>query len=235
MAESFSPVTPSSPGAAGAVSPSNPFFATFWANEAALNFQTENALAEDQRDTRNANSSYEYNQGINQRAEPLKLTANRNAANTQGLAESGVLAKTQGVTQTQYAQKGQRLSETRRNAVEKYQDAENKAVTANALDTSKYVAAAQAEGLKALEENPPPREPVVASTNPTVASNAGSVRTNVGTPGPGGVVPYTETGPRGTVKVGQPGPYKGSPAEREAIEIKQGYRKAAAKKAVAVG
>src|ERR1700683_3003516 len=154
MADSFSPLSQGSPGAASAVSPSNPFFATFWANEAALNFSTEKALAEDQQAQRIAQADYTYNRGINNRAEPLKLTSNQNSANSQGLAESGVLAKTQGTTQTGFAEKNQRLQETRRNAVEKYQGKEADAVTQYGLDTSKYVADAQAEGLKAEEENP---------------------------------------------------------------------------------
>jgi hypothetical protein len=162
-AGSFSPITQASPGAAGAIDSSNPFYATFWANQAALNFSTEKALAEDQRDQREANATYEYNRGLNARAEPLRLTANRNSANTQGLAESGVLAKTQGQTQTQYAEKGARLNETRRNAIEKYQEGERNATTQYALDTGKEVAAAQAEGLKAAEEEGAVAKPAEAA------------------------------------------------------------------------
>jgi hypothetical protein len=169
MADSFSPLSPGSPGAS-AVSEANPFFATFWANEAALNFSTERALAEDQSAQRDTNATYEYNRGVNNRAEPLKLQSNQNTANSQGLAESGVLAKTQGLTQTQYAQKNARLAEVRKNAVEKYQGKENTAITENALDTGKYVADAQAEGVKALEENPPPPAPAPAITPPAVSA-----------------------------------------------------------------
>jgi hypothetical protein len=235
MADSFSPVTQGSPGAASAVSQSNPFFATFWANEAALNFSTQRALAEDQAAQRDTNATYEYNRGVNQRAEPLRLTANQNSANSQGLAESGVLAKTQGVTQTQYAQKDARLQETRRNAVEKYQGKEADAITQNSLDTSKYVADAQAEGLRALEENPPKPEPG------TTAANPGGGRTITGPAGPGGVVPYTEKTPGGFVRVGPAKPLPAvQPVQPPAVVAQQrqpnsATRKAAAKKVVAVG
>lgn len=165
-AGSFSPITQASPGAAGAIDSSNPFYATFWANQAALNFSTEKALAEDQKAQRETNATYEYNRGLNARAEPLRLTANRNSANSQGLAESGVLAKTQGQTQTQYAEKGARLNETRRNAIEKYQEGERNATTQYGLDTGKEVAAAQAEGLKTAEEEGAVAKPAAAPTAP---------------------------------------------------------------------
>jgi hypothetical protein len=233
MASSFSPITQANPGSALAVDASNPFYATFWANEAALNFSAEKALAEDQRATRETNASYEYNKGVDNRAEPLKLTANQNSANSAGLAESGMLAKTQGTTQTDYAQKNERLAETRRNAVEKYQEAERGTVTQYGLDTAKNVADAQAEALKAQEENPPQPDQVAgnAPANPAVASNPGGVKTVTGPAGPGGVVPYTETSSRGMVRVGPATPTP-KPAAKPAVSA---IRKAAAKKAVAVG
>jgi hypothetical protein len=191
MAAAFTPLTQSNPGAAVSVSESNPFSAAFWANQAALNFSTERMLAEDQRGVRDANTSYEYNRGVNERAEPLKLTANRNSANTQGLAESGVLAKTQGLTQTDYAQKNQRLAETRRNAIEKFQEGERDTVTKYGLETANKAAAANAEYAKELEENPPP--PIGAATA-NKGPGVGAQRTVSSEPGAGGVVGYTETG-----------------------------------------
>lgn len=227
MADSFSPVSQSSPGASAAVSPSNPFFATFWANEAALTFSTERALAEDQQAQRISNANYEYSRGVNQRAEPLKLTANRNAANSQGLAESGVLAKTQGSTQTDFAEKAQRLQETRRNAAEKYQGKEADTVTQYGLDTAKYVAAAQEEGLRAQEENP-------AAPEGSQAANGGN-KTVLGPPGKGGVVPYEESSKAGFVRVGPatPTPAKAPAAPKIPAPPKApSGRKAAAKRAV---
>jgi hypothetical protein len=172
---SFAPITQANPGAGAAVSASNPFYATFWANQAALNFSTEKALAEDARGQRDTNAIYEYNRGLNNRAEPLKLTANQNTANSQGLAESGVLAKTQGQTQTNYAEKDARLSESRRNAIEKYQEGERNAITQYGLDTGKDVASAQAEGLKvAEEEGALPKAPVVPGGTPVSQIKAGT-------------------------------------------------------------
>jgi hypothetical protein len=234
VADSITPLTQSSPGAAASVSPSNPFSVTFWANEAALTFSTERSLAEDQEATRETNSTYNYNRGVNQRAEPLKLTANRNSANSNGLAESGVLAKTQSVAQTDFAQKDQRLGETRRNAVEKYQGKENDAVTQYGLDTAKYVADAQTEGLKALEENPPAPALGVAPTNPATAVNPGGVKTVRGPAGPGGVVPYSESSKAGSVRVGPAtaGPPRVVGVKPQPVST---VRKAAAKKVVQVG
>lgn len=213
MAASFSPLSQQSPGAGAAVDPSNPFYATFWANQAALNFSTERILAQEQRATSEANASYAYGRGVNQRAEPLRLTANQNSANSQGLAESGVLAKNQTQTQVDYSQKNQRLQEARRSAVERAQEGERNAVTSYGLDTAKDVAAAQQEGLKEQLENP-------SSPEGSKPANPGGVRTVAGPPGPGGVVPYTETSRRGSVAVGS--------ATRAA-------REQARKKAVGVG
>jgi len=230
MAESFTPISQASPGAAGAIGPTFPGSAAFWAEIAALNFSTEKALAEDQRATRDTNAAYQYNKGVSLRAEPLRLTANRNAANSSGLAESGVLAKTQGTTQTDYAQKGERAQEVRRNAVEKYQDAERSAVASYGLGVNRAVTAAEAQQQRELEENPPKpaAEPTnVAPTNPAVPSNAGGTKTVLGPPGKGGVVPYEEGSPRGWVRVGMPNRVPAKPVAA--------VRKAAAKKAVTVG
>jgi hypothetical protein len=139
------------PGAGSA----DPYSASFYANQAALEFQRNTLEAEDQRAIRETNANYNYNRGLNERAEPLKLTANRNAANTQGLAESGILAKTQGLTQTDYAQKGARLGETRRNAVEKYTQGEKTAREDFNIKTAGNVAKEQENQLKEAEANPP--------------------------------------------------------------------------------
>jgi hypothetical protein len=173
----------------------DPFTASFYANQAALQFSEENLLADDQRATRQANNSYEYNRGLNARQEPLALTKNRNAANTQGLAESGVLAKQQGQTQTAYAEKQGRLGETRRNAIEKYQQSESTAKANYALGTNKNVVAEQERQLKEAQANPP--QPTGATP-----ANPGGLRTVTGPPEGSGIVPYTESSRAGSVAVG---------------------------------
>jgi hypothetical protein len=175
---------------------SDPFSASFYATQAALQFSQENLLAEDQRETRVANANYEYGRSVNARAEPLALTRNQNSANSQGLAESGVLAKQQGQTQTGYAQKGARLGETRRNAVEKLQAGESTAKTDYALKTNENIANAQKEQLTENEANP---TQAIGST----AANPGGVRSVTEAPNPAtGVLSYSERTPNGSVAVG---------------------------------
>ena len=198
---------------------SDPFSASFYANQAALQFSEENVLASDQKATRDANSTYAYNRGVDARAEPLALTKNQNAANTAGLAESGVLAKTQGQTQTGYAQKEGRLGETRRNAVEKYQQSENTAKGNFALGTNKNVAAETERVEKEQASNP-------SLPEGSKAANPGGQRTVYGPPQAGGVVPYTETSSRGVVTVG-----KTPQTEARERQMLQKYREEAAKKA----
>jgi len=178
-----------------AANAANPFSASFYATQAALQFSEENILAAEQRAQRQANNSYEYNRSVNTRQAPLALSRNQNAANSQGLAESGVLAKTQGQTQTQFAEKASRLSEARRSAVERAQQAESTAKGNFALQTNANVARETERQLAEAQKNPP------ASIGSTPA-NAGGQRTVTGPPEAGGVVPYRETTPGGSVAVG---------------------------------
>jgi hypothetical protein len=185
----------------------DPFSRSFWANKTAIEFSEQKALSDAQHGRRMANANAEYNRGIDARAEPLKLTANRNTANSQGLAESGVLAKTQGQTQVDYAQKGQRIQEARRGAVEKYNENEANARTTAAIETGKNVASDEEKQVTYNEENPPPPPtpgPGVAPANPATPASRGATRTVLGPAGPGGVVPFQESGPRGFVRVGAP-------------------------------
>lgn len=130
--------------------------AKYNATKASLEFSNLRAqeLAKEAIGTTNAN--YNYNRSVALRAEPLKLRANMNAANTAGLAESGQLARTQGQTQTQFAQKQARLGELRNQAVNKIRTGLTSSETANALKQNEAVATANAEQQKYLLENPPP-------------------------------------------------------------------------------
>ncbi len=173
----------------------NAFSAAFYENQAKLEFQEKNALAADTRERSNAESTYAYNRGLNTRAEPLRLTANRNQANTAGLAESGVLAKTQGQTQTDYAQKDARLAEGRRQAIERINANENTTKGNYALETNKDIRAENERIVNEQKTNP-------ASPIGSTAANPGGSRAVLGPPGAGGVVPYVETSPAGSVTVG---------------------------------
>jgi hypothetical protein len=210
----------------------DPYSASFYANQAALEFSRNNLEAEDQRSIREAEANYNYNRSVNERAEPLKLTANRNSANTAGLAESGVLAKTQGVTETGYAQKNQRLGETRKNAVEKYTQGENTAREDFNLKTAADVAKEEENQVKEAEANPPTPQ------YPGVPASAGRIVT--GPTEAGGVLPYESGGKgQGSVRVGQPNStaYVGkspleSNAEAAARRAATKAREAAMRKAV---
>ena len=171
----------------------DPFSASFYANQAALQFSEQNILAEDQRATSDTNATYAYNRGLDVRAEPQTLQKNQSAANTAGLAESGVLAKTQGLAQTGYAEKEGHLSEARRNAVEKTQQSENTAKGNFALGTNKNVAAETERVMKEQAATPSPPEG-------SKAINPGGVREVTGAPGPNWG--YKEVSPKGIVSVG---------------------------------
>ena len=218
MAESFTPITQQNPGAAAGVG-NNPFTAQFWAQVNALNLSTAREMAREQQATRQTNAAYEYNRGVNARAEPQRLTANRNTANTQGLAESGVLANRQGQTQTGYAQKGARLNETRANAVKRFQTNEKGITEKYGADIGVALAAQQEKGVPTAEaEGAQPTTPGPAPTpgvpQPGAAGNLGKW-TNV----PGGSVRINNAqGPR--IISGQRQPTTLSP------------RKAAARRAV---
>src|SRR5450631_848799 len=99
----------------------NPYSAKFFATQAALNASLEKGLAEESRNAENTEGQYKYNLGVNAQNEGRALRAGGQRANTEGLAESGVLAQRQGVTQTGAAQKTHALGEGRRKAIEGYQ------------------------------------------------------------------------------------------------------------------
>ena len=149
-----------SPNAGGA---DNPYSAKFYATQAALNASLEKGLAEEKVGAEHEESAYKLGLFENAQTEGRALKAGGQKANTEGLAESGVLAQRQGVTQTGYAQKAGTLGTNRRNAIEKYQ---NDAATKQ-LDygekTATNVANSEAEAEKYAIEHPP-AEPAAAAT-----------------------------------------------------------------------
>src|SRR5437016_3501990 len=105
----------------------DPRDATFWANQAALDFQRQNTLTDIGKERAGEEAKYKYNRGELERAEPLARKRGMGKANTEGLLQSGTLAQRQGETQTQYVGKGSRLSEARQAALEKYLTGETRA------------------------------------------------------------------------------------------------------------
>src|ERR1700685_2038065 len=101
------------------------------------------------------------------------LKAGGQKANSEGLAESGVLAQRQGVTQTGYAQKAGALGTSRRNAIEKYQNDASTKLLGYGEKTAGNVADAESEALKYAEEHPPaPPEP---AATPSAASGGSRI------------------------------------------------------------
>ncbi len=149
---------------AGVATPiGDPRDALFYSNEAALNFQRENALANQKVAREGAESNYRYGAGQLRRAQPLRLTASRNQANSQGLAESGILAQRQGQIQTDYASKGSRLGEIRKAAVDRATKGEQEANRGYELGVGKNLEEATERGRARLEANPPTPEPAAGT------------------------------------------------------------------------
>lgn len=174
-----------------------PLNATYYANLAALEFAKAQALGADKAGRAQTETQYKYNQEQLQKAEPLRLTANRNNANSSGILESGQLAKRQGEAQTDYTGKEGQLANTRRAAIEKYNQGDKSAEDAFRVGQNKALAESTEQSKKELLENPPQ----VQGSYPTPAAQAASTAPTQA----GGVVPYTSNQPgAGFVKVGQP-------------------------------
>lgn len=175
-----------------------PLNATYYANLAALEFAKAQTLGADNAGRQQAQTSYDYSRGQLQKAEPLRLTANRNSANAAGIAESGILAQRQGQTQTDFASKGGQLAEQRRAAIQKYNEGDKSAADAFRVGQSKALAESTEQSKKELLESPPQAQ---AASYPTLGAQARS-----GAPAQaGGVVPYTSNQPgAGFVRVGGP-------------------------------
>jgi hypothetical protein len=102
-----------------------------------------------------AQANFQYGRSNLLRSEPQRIHSNMNAANSQGLAESGQLAKAQTQTQQEYASKGTGLSMQRDAAIKRatlsQSQAEERATTGEltGLNTAK------AEQAQYIAEHPP--------------------------------------------------------------------------------
>lgn len=183
---------PTNPAEAfGAGDPRN---AQYFQTLASLEHQYNTTLAGDKQKLASSRSNALYQQGLIGEREPGSYKANEHRANAGGLLESGVNAERRGTIGQEYANKrfgvSHGLQETEGSLSQNDQSAKDdlEAGRANAANT------ALSEGYKALLE----REP-----NETArAANPGAVRTVEGPAGAGGVVPYSERTPGGSVKVG---------------------------------
>ena len=146
----------------------------YYANMAALNFSVQKALAEGKLAKENTNLGYNYNRGQLLKQEPIRFQANRNAANSAGLAESGTLAQTQQRTASDFADRATRMAQQRSQAVQRINQGEQSAVGGANIGQLKAAAGATAEQAQWLAEHPPPKAesaPSTPSTTPKGYSN----------------------------------------------------------------
>ncbi len=177
-----------------------------------LELSTRHAEAAGKLNRELASASYQYGRGNLLRSEPKRIKANANAANSQGLAESGQLAKAQSDTQSEYAQKQLGLSQQRSEAVKRAVAGENEAREKQLVGKGAALETARAEqGQYNIEHPSPAPNPggVVSSVTSTPNTYA-----KVG-PGTGAVLP--------TVTGGKPQPVTGGLRKAAVKKLKSGW------------
>lgn len=186
---------PTNPAEAfGAGDPRN---AQYFQTLASLEHQYNTTLAGDKQKLSDSRSNAVYQQGLLGEKEPGSYKANEHRANAGGLLESGVNAERRGTIGQEYANKrfgvSHGLQETEGSISQNDQSAKEglESGRANAANT------ALEKGYEALMKQEP-NDTAAASR----AANPGGIRTIQGPAGPGGVVPYSETTPGGSVRVG---------------------------------
>ncbi len=164
------------------------------ATKAALEFSLQKTLAEGNLSKRNTNQNFDFARGNVVRQEPQRFQANRNAANSQGLAESGVLAQTQQRQAAGYGQQLAGLGQQRAQAVQRITSGEQNATRAHSIGEIQNLANAKKEQLDYELANPrPPAEATPSTPNGSPTSNL-----------PGGYVAKTQKG--GSVSISPPPP-----------------------------
>ncbi len=125
-----------------------------------------------------ANAGYQYGRGNLLRSEPKRIKANMNAANSQGLAESGQLAKAQSDTQGEYSQKQLGLSMQRANAIKRANLGVDEAIERRntGLITGRKTAVAEQNDYN-IEHPPPVSTPNTPAGYTSTTSKGGSVST----------------------------------------------------------
>ncbi len=136
------------------------------ATKAALEFSLQKTLAEGNLSKANTNANYNFARGNVVRQEPQRFQANRNAANSQGLAESGVLAQTQQRQAAGYGQQLAGLGQQRAQAVQRITSGELNASQARAIGEKQNIANAGKEQLDYLLANPPEKAKEATASTP---------------------------------------------------------------------
>ncbi len=123
-----------------------------------------------------ANAGYQYGRGNLLRAEPQRIKANMNSANSQGLAESGQLAKAQTQTQGEYSQKQLALSNQRAEAIKRANLGESQAKERELTGKGAGFRTALAEqGQYNIEHSPPVSTPNTPAGYTATTQKGGSV------------------------------------------------------------
>ncbi len=136
------------------------------ATKAALEFSLQKTLAEGNLSKRNTNQNFDFARGNVVRQEPQRFQANRNAANSQGLAESGVLAQTQQRQAAGFNQQLGGLAQQRAQAVQRITSGELNASQAHAIGEKQNIANANKEQLDYLLANPPEKAKEATASTP---------------------------------------------------------------------
>lgn len=171
---------------------------------AALEHQLNNTLTSDNQALADAKANFNYSAGTLDRQLPLSIQTARNAANTQGLAESGALVKNTGTLETRYAAQRGKLTSGLQAETNRVNQAENSARETFNLGRTKAAETAREEALAAALKENPNEQGANAPTNPATPVNPGATRTVTGPVEAGGVVPYVEKLPSGgSVRVGR--------------------------------
>ncbi len=157
----------------------NPAIAGLYhATKAALDFSLNKTLAEGNLSKKNANQNFDFARGNVVRQEPQRFQANRNAANSQGLAESGVLAQTQQRQAANYNQQLGGLAQQRKQAVERITSGEFNATEGRRIGVEGLQKQAKKEELDYELANPP-KEAAKTPGEITYPGVAGSPTTNL--------------------------------------------------------
>jgi hypothetical protein len=137
----------------------DPRNAKYFENLAALEHSKGKTEAEDKRGREETESQYKYNTEQLQGNERNAVRGNMNTANSQGLLQSGLLAGRQAQTQVQYGQKEHALSESRRQAVERYNRQDQSAREGYERARTGALTKAEIEARNSLLANPPAPPP----------------------------------------------------------------------------
>ncbi len=183
-----------------------------------LDLSAKQAEANSKLGRETANAGYQYGRGNLLRSEPQRIKANINSANSQGLAESGQLAKAQTNTQSEYGQKQLALSNQRSEAIKRANLSEGQArERREAGDLAGYKTAVAEQNQYNIEHPP------IATTPSTPNGVAPSPTSNL----PAGYTATTQKG--GSVSISPPPPPVVIGGKAQPLSLGTIRKKAAAK------